>query len=192
MVQVFLTGLGVLLILASWRWMVVVSLRDSCRDSLRTMRLETVEFFDAHGTAGSHSARRALLDLLDGEIRDLHKLSLLKVALYKHWADNNPRAAGALQAQIMEKFSTNDREVQMFVQEMRTCSAKCIAWYLARRHLTIWLLALAAIPMVVLHQGGKKLSSVFSEAFTEVFNRGARHFKTRGGVQQTIEESFLI
>jgi hypothetical protein len=186
MEQITLTGLGILLILASWRFMVVASLRDTCLDKLRELRNTADEFFEAHGTASASTAhvRRSLLSLLDAEIGNLKDFSMVHVVLYKIWADHHPSESRALGDQLQARFVTNDPEVARFVAEIRREATRAIASFVTRRHLIIWIAVFITIPVVVCHHG-------LNQAVKEVIEHGARWFKMRGGVQQSIEDSFF-
>ncbi|WP_155632835.1 hypothetical protein [Burkholderia cepacia] len=193
--ELFLTGVGALAILASWRFMFVVSLRDKARDRLGSIRHGIDTFFDKHGVASAEAARvrRSLTSLLDAEIRQLEQISLVDVVSFKVWADENPEAEKALSQEIEAKFATNDERVAAFAKSIRKASAAAIADYISKKYLTIWILAIISLPAVVLHQGWKKGSIMLNQAIREVMARGASTFKSsgNGGVQQSIEETFF-
>jgi hypothetical protein len=193
MEQLTIAGVGILLILASWQFMVVTSLTDACVDRLKVLRNQTDIFFAKHGTANANTAhvKRALDGLLDAEIRNLRNFSIMKIVIYKAWAERHREETKTLHAQTQAKFATNDPEVSRFVAEIRSESARAIAWYVCRRHLSLWIAVLFAVPVVIVHHGFKRGSSLLNQAIKEVIEQGAKRFKNRVGVQQSIEDSFL-
>ncbi|WP_186136156.1 hypothetical protein [Burkholderia gladioli] len=191
--QLFFTGVGLLAIMLSWRYMVVVSLRDRARDKLKVLRNRVEMYFDRHGTQASDVAnvRRSLLGLLDAEINQMHDFSIVGVIAHRAWSEEHPEAYEAMREQINAKFATNDDKIAAFATKIRRESALVLMDYVSRKYLTVWILATIALPFVALHQGSKRLSVMLNQAFREVMTSGARILRTNGNVQQTIEESFL-
>lgn len=192
MVQVTLTGLGVLLILASWQFMVLPSLTDECRDVLRSLKARTESFFEGRTDRDASAVKRTLLGLLDSEIENVHKISLIKVAIVDALQKQDPKASKEMSRAMEAKFESNNAQIAEFVSNVRKESAQAIAWYIARRHLSLWIAAILFVPLVIVHVSMKRLSDVLNEAMRQVLRHGAKVMGARPGkVQQKIEESFI-
>lgn len=120
MIETTLMGIGILVLMATWRWMARPTYLDEARDQLFDLRDDEVRPFFLKTAAGLHHPQYiALRSLINGHLRYTESISLLGFVTMVVWMSRNSDSARALQSRHEAAFETNDKEIQAFCENMR-------------------------------------------------------------------------
>ncbi|MGK8222250.1 hypothetical protein ACRS2S_19700 [Achromobacter xylosoxidans] len=120
MIETTLLGIGILVLMATWRWMARPTYLDQARDQLFDLRDDCVRpFFLRHEKGLHHPQYIALRNLINGHLRYTESVSLLGFVAMVIWMSRNVDAARVLQSRHEAVFDTDEIEVQKFSEETR-------------------------------------------------------------------------
>ncbi len=120
MIETTLFGIGILVLMATWRWMARPTYLDEARDQLFDLRDEQVRpFFLKHPQGLHHPQYVALRTLINGHLRYTESISLLSFVIMVVWMSRNSESARVIQIQHEAAFETTDNEVHAFCEDAR-------------------------------------------------------------------------
>jgi hypothetical protein len=120
MIETTLLGLGILVLMATWRWMARPTYLDEARDLLFDLRDEKVRpFFLKHHQGLHHPQYVALRTLINGHLRYTESISLLGFVTMVVWMSRNSDSARVIQNRHEAAFETTDSQVHAFCDEAR-------------------------------------------------------------------------
>ncbi|MRX08610.1 hypothetical protein GJ697_12240 [Pseudoduganella sp. FT25W] len=120
MAELFLTGIGIISIMATWKFIWLPTVLDSTRDTLFDLRDRQLRrYFLSKKIGLEHPVYIALRGLLNGHLRNTTSLSLSQCAYMQTHIQKHPALAEQRIAEINEQFKVDDPDLQKFVDEIR-------------------------------------------------------------------------
>lgn len=153
MAELFLAGLGILLILLSWHFSVVPALRGRATDELEEILDQVRSFQAASVSRRRDSALRAVEKLVASHIGSIGHLSIFGHAVVDAWMKNERAASERFRRDFEEKFQSDDEEVRIFVADVRSRSVEVVMDLMAKELFLAWVLALIVFPFLAFAKG---------------------------------------
>jgi len=120
MYQMSLTGLGILLIMASWRFMLKPSQLDRTRDRLFDLRDEELRSgFLKHEEGLNHPLYIKLRDLLNDHLRYTNKITFAEYVLMVLWMKRNHETVEKALEKHKDEYLCDDASLNELSREIR-------------------------------------------------------------------------
>lgn len=131
MIELLLSGVGILAIMATWKFVWLPTVLDTTRDALFDLRDRKLRrYFLAKGVGLDHPVYAKLRHLLNGHLRYTKSLSLSQFVYIQMQIDKDKEAAAARFAEFDRKFKVDDPELQKFVDRIRLESSVAMLSYM--------------------------------------------------------------
>lgn len=131
MSELLLAGVGLIVIVGTWKYVWLPSVLDATRDTLFDLRDRRLRrYFISQGLGLDHPVYAALRNLLNGHLRNTRSLSLSQYAYMKGQLENDKPASEKRFAEINRKFEVDEPELQKFIDRVRADSATAMLTYM--------------------------------------------------------------
>ncbi|AWI79454.1 hypothetical protein CEW87_08780 [Parazoarcus communis] len=174
MSQVTLLGIGLLLLLATWKFMLRPSMLDATRDRLFDLRESVRTHFIESGRGLTDPAYRAVRDLLNSHLRYTEEITFFGVMYQMTWFKFNEESAKHMRKVLDSHMAAHDPRLDDFIKEVRVKSAVVVLDYAVKSSLVGLLLALAGFVViyaqkviVAIHQAMKATGRAPATAFVQ-------------------------
>jgi hypothetical protein len=144
MSEMFLTGLGLLCLMLTWRLVWCPTVLDTARDALFDVRDVTLyEYFSQDGRSLSDPMYATLRNLVNSHLRHTESLSIGQYVLMQAALKKSPALSAFLVQERERRFTAGTPELQKIVDEVRFLSTKAMLIYMVHSSLigmAMWLL----------------------------------------------------
>lgn len=130
--QLFLFGLGLLLLMVSWHFMIKPTLRDRARDKLFDLRESVRQYFLDHHDL-NHHLYRDLRDLINSYLRYTEEITFLGFVMQLYYSDKHAKQSHSI------KYAGLDKESVKFANSVRADASGIVIWYAIQTSLLGWL-----------------------------------------------------
>lgn len=113
-----------------WEKVLKPSILDHYRDKLFDLREEVREYYLAQGIPLSHDTYVQLRNLINSHLRFTEEMSLIKVAFFAYRIEKNKGLKKYLQRSIENNFTTNNRELSLFIKSTRKKAVDILLEYM--------------------------------------------------------------
>ncbi len=148
MIQVTMLGVGLLLVMATWKFMLRPSMLDATRDRLFDLRESMREHFIQTGHGLNAPAYRALRGLLNSHLRYTEEITFFGVLHQMIWLKGHQDAYRHLRADVDRQFAVSDPGLAAYIREVRAKSAGIVLDYAVKSSLAGLLLALGGFAVI--------------------------------------------
>lgn len=179
MMESMLTAIGVLALMATWRWPYRMTALDSTRDRLFDLREEVRAHFIDSGAGLSHPIYIALRNLINGHIRHTESASLVRFLVLTHWVDSNRGTSEAIRDKIERRFKTDDAALKAYVKQVRARAFNIMFEYVVTVSLLGWVLLAIGIVVLLCMLAYRLAVALFNAPMT-VAHRVAAYLKACG------------
>jgi hypothetical protein len=169
MPEVLLCGIGLLLCLASWRWMYQPSLLDQARDKIFDLRQDVRSHFIEKGYGLDHPIYKALRDLINGHLRYTRDASLIRFLYMVFFMQRNPVFARQYKTKMDKQFASKDKDLELFANNVRMMVFAFMLEYLVKKSLVLLVMLRLAIAFAWL----KRVATAAKRAMVGEFTAGA-------------------
>lgn len=138
MFEMTLLGLGLLLIMVTWKFMLKPSLLDSTRDQLFDLRESVREHYIKTGKGLSDPSYVALRNLLNAHLRFTEQITFLRVIFAITWRNEHAEAFAAMHRDFDKTLEAQSAETQKYVQGVRLNASVAMLDYAAKSSLLGW------------------------------------------------------
>lgn len=150
MIEISLFGLGLLLLMAAWKFMLRPAMLDAARDSLFDLRDAVRERFAARQDGLSDPAYRALRDLLNGHLRHTEAVTFLRVVFSFIWQSEHKEAISAIHRHLDSLIEGQDQEMMAFMKDVRVKASLVVIDYAIKSSLFGLVCAVLGVSIITL------------------------------------------
>lgn len=165
--EMFLTGIGLIALMATWKLMWIPSVLDTARDrlfDLRDGRLQ--EYFTQNSLGFDHPMYIKLRNLLNGHLRHTESVTLWEWIFAVAMLTKNAALDSHKSKEIDARFYTKDPALKGFIEEIRLLSAAIVIAYMAQTSLLVVALFLISHPINFVKMLFSKSSGLLKSAFS--------------------------
>lgn len=149
MTEMLLTGVGLLALMATWKWMWLPTVLDSTRDTLFDLRDNVLrEYFVSREISLEHPIYLKLRTLLNGHLRHTESLTIGEYSYLQVHLEKEKELTAKKIAQGNRKFKVQDPDLQALIDEIRYKSSVAMVTYMIESSLLSMVLALFVFPIV--------------------------------------------
>lgn len=148
MIQVTMLGVGLLLLMASWKFMLRPSMLDATRDRLFDLRESVRVHFIESGHGLNAPAYHALRGLLNSHLRYTEEITFFGVLHQMAWIQGHQDTHRHLRAEVDRQFAVSDPGLAAYIREVRVKSAVIVLDYAVKSSLAGLLLALVGFAVI--------------------------------------------
>lgn len=171
--DLILAGIGLLLMLPVWRYIVKRSLLDAHRDRLFDLRDDLRDHFYEQKWDMGGALYKQLRDLINGYLRYTENFQYSEFNYIEVEIKRNPELQAAMKAKFEKIFSDITEEQMQFVMKLRTEARRVMMSYMILSSFPLALLTLILFPIVGMYVlVGALVEAIFSTGST--FFRSAR------------------
>ncbi|MCW5617027.1 MAG: hypothetical protein KIT32_18070 [Rhodocyclaceae bacterium] len=171
MIQVSLFGIGILLLMASWKYMLHPSMLDSARDRLFDLRENVRTYFISSGKGLEHPAYGALRALINSHLRYTEEITFGRIVAQMVWLKDHEAAYQRVRKDVDKALAVQDATVQAYAREVRIKSALIVMDYAVKTSLAGIFLSLIGFVIIYAHK---------------LLEASRRSFKASGGRGQAV------
>lgn len=169
--QLFISALSMLLIIAAWIFMIKKTVIDHHRDALFDMRDSLRRDFLSKGWSLESDLYKQLRTLVNGYLRHTEKFSFTQFSYLETRVKNSPELQTMLRKLLEEKFSNLPEEQSKYAQEFRGRALNIILNYMVFSSGPLLILVVLMIPVVAGHLILKMLQGGFLRGARIVWNK---------------------
>ncbi|ENO85548.1 MAG: hypothetical protein E6Q99_07555 [Elusimicrobia bacterium] len=148
MIQVTMLGVGLLLLMATWKFMLRPSMLDASRDRLFDLRESMRAHFIQSGHGLNAPAYHALRGLLNSHLRYTEEITFFGVLHQMVWLQGHQDTHRNLRADVDRQFAVSDPGLAAYIREVRAKSAVIVLDYAVKSSLAGLLLALVGFAVI--------------------------------------------
>lgn len=199
--EIALTGLGLLLLALTWKYVWLPTALDTARDRLFDLRDREVRaWFVQNEISLDHPVYISLRELLNGMLKNTESLTIMHIASLVAWSKANPELDQQRRKGIEERFSTDDKRIKNLVDGVREKASMIMLDYVVESSLMMFVFAFFAliffVPMCILKVGkavlrnGFNISPVFRTRLAAIVLSivSTMGLASRATAQATVEE----
>jgi len=138
MLEMILLGLGLLLTMITWKFMLKPSLLDATRDQLFDLRESVREHYINTGKGLTDPSYIALRGLLNAHLRFTEQVTFLRVIFAMTWRNEHAEAFAAMHRSFDKTLEAQNAETQRYVQGVRLQASVAMLDYAAKSSLLGW------------------------------------------------------
>ncbi|MRW89821.1 hypothetical protein GJ699_07485 [Duganella sp. FT80W] len=171
-----LSGIGLLLILPVWRYIVKRSLLDTHRDKLFDLRDELRDKFHASGWDMGGPVYKQLRDLLNGYLRYTESFQFIEFIVIETGIQRNPELQAEMKARFEKVFAGMDEEQRHFAIGLRKEARRVMMSHMILSSFPLALITAVLFPFVALYMVLRaSMESISSTGLS--FSRSARELR---------------
>lgn len=130
MINAIFFGINIILSVLVWKFILKPSLLDHYRDKLFSLREEVRDFFISKGIGLDDKIYINLRNIINTHLRFTENMSFTSVAYFSTKIEKDHEIKRYIKNEIERKFKTNDKEMEIFVSNIRNKSINILSTYM--------------------------------------------------------------
>jgi hypothetical protein len=175
--ETMLLGIGIILMLAGWRFVWRPTTLDEARDRLFDLRESVRSEFVRRGISLDHPLYVALRDLLNGHLRHTESASFSTLIAFHVSVISQPEVREALQEHIEKRFGCSDPDLAKFAKQTREQASLVMVGYVIETSVLALALVAVGLAIVAARRAARAVARLISgghdQIWPRVFSRAA-------------------
>lgn len=191
MINTFFFGINVFLIYFAWSYCLKPSILDHYRSKLVEFQVDVKNYYIKNNTSLHDGTYQALLDLIDGYLSLMEKMSLVKMITISTQVKKNRELCVYLHNSVNTRFQTSNSGLKKFIDSIRMKSSNTLTEYLILSSplmiFLLFIIAITRIPYLLI----KSSTNRFNFYRKEVWSSLNKMFKNIVATQDKLEDFSL-